>query len=278
MFDAVKRIFWLWGESFKSMGRVSTFVPFIIYAFIQFGILVSLVNFINPPFAGFYVAMIKKLFNEAALHYPAFYYIISPMFNQINMIISGFIGIIIISLATQLFARQYRNRDSEIGTAIGVSFQKYGALLVVWIIETALTLLIIIGLPLLLNKIFVPSYTVSRVFELIGLLTGIVVSSMFAYTTALIVLDNQSIGGGISKTLAIFGKHSFISYVIVAVPTLAYFPLSFVLRKVDLIITKFSPEMITTLLAVGIVLTIFTSYVQIGSITRFYLSITERKR
>ncbi|MBN2009287.1 hypothetical protein JW960_08065 [candidate division KSB1 bacterium] len=278
MFDGVKRIFWLWGQCFKSMGRVSTFVPFVLYALVQLGVLISLINFINPPFANIYIPIIKKFFNAAALHYPTFYVFVAPLFNQINLVLSGIIGIVLIAMATKLFAQKFRDEAGAFGEATGTSFKKYGSLFVVWLIETVLTLVIIIGLPTLLKKIFDPDYRMMQIFEFAGLLLGILVASLFAYTTALIVLDNQSIGESLSKTLKIFSRYSFTSYVIVAVPTLAYFPLSFILRKVDFLITKFSPEMITTLLGFGILLTFFTSYLQIGSITRFYLLVTERKR
>ncbi len=278
MMDKIKRIFWLWGQCFTAMGRVSTFVPFLIYALIQLGLLLSLADAVNSPLAGLYISIIRKLFSENALHYPNFFFILTPLYNQLNLVLSGIIGTIIIGVATMLFAGKFTDKTISVGQAFANTFSKYGALIVVWIIETILTLVFIIGLPYILNKFFMPDYRTGQIFELMGLILGILVVSMFAYTTALIVLNNQTIGASLSKTFKLFGKNGGTSFILVAVPSLMYFPLSYLLRKVNVIIDKFSPEMIAVLLGFGILLTLFTSYFQIGSITRLYLIQLERKR
>lgn len=278
MIGNLKRLFWLWKQCFKSMRNLNTFLPFIVYAILQLFFLYGLVNFVNPPFSGIFIPIIKKFFGESALHYPNFFFVLTALFNQMNLVISGIFGIIIIGAATYLFSASFNEEHFGSGTAFGKTLPKYGSLFVLWFLETALTLAMVIGLPLLLTNFLQPDYRSGQIIELGGLFLGIFVASMFAYTTALIILDNQTLGRSISLTLSIFKKNPFISFLLVAVPTLMYFPISFLSKKPHLFINKFSPEMLATLLGTGVILSMITSYFQIGSITRFYLLLTEKQR
>lgn len=273
-----KRLFWLWMQCFKSMRRLSTFVPFFLYAMLQTALLFSLVNFSQAPFSNLFIPVIRKLFGEPALHYPNFYLVLSPLYSQINIVFSGLIGIVIIGMATYVFAGAFKNERCSISKSFRVTIPKYGILFIIWIIETAFTLLMVIGLPMLLKNLLQPAYSIGRVFDMIGLLFAIIVASFFAYTTVLIILDRQKLGAALKNTFSIFKRNSITTFILIAVPTLIYFPINFFTGKAPVLINKFSPEMIILILGVGIFISFFTSYVQIGSITRFYLLLKESRR
>lgn len=273
----LKRFFWLWLQCFKSMRSVQTFVPFLLYAIIQTVLLFALINFSKPPFSGLFVPIIRSLFGEPALHYPNFFMVLSPLYSQINIILSGLIGIVIIGMATYTFAGAFNGEPGGLGKSLKITFPKYGTLFVIWIIETALTLVMIIGVPRLLDILLQPSYRMSRIFELVGLLLAIFIASIFAYTTVLIILDKQKLFQSIAKTFSIFKKNAGTSFFLVAVPTLLYFPINFLTRKAPVLMTKFSPEIIVLLLGTGILISLFSSYFMIGSITRFYLLLSKSK-
>lgn len=278
MMENVKRLFWLWQQCFKSMKNMKTFIPFVIYALLQGVLLYSLVNFIKSPFSGLFIPLIRKIFGEPALHYPNFFYVITPFFNQINLIIGGLIGVIIIAMATIIFTKNFRNESAGIGESISISFSKYISLFIVWIIESVLTITIIVGIPMLLNKFLQPEYRVSQIIEFGSLILGILVASIFAFTTILIVVDGEKFGRSLSRTFLIFRNNIITTFMLVAVPTLIYFPVSYLSKKTNILISKFSPEIMVVILSTGILITLFTSYFQIGSITRFYLLLTEKRR
>lgn len=273
-----KRLIWLWMQCFKSMRSLNTFVPFLLYAIIQVLLLFSLLNFATSPFSNLFVPIIRKLFGEPALHYPNFFLILSPLYSQINIILSGFIGIIIIGMATYLFAGTFNGESYKVGQSFKITLPKYGMLFIIWIIETALTFVMIVGVPKLLNSLLQPSYRMDRIFELVGLLLAIAIASIFAYTTVLIILDKQKLFQSIAKTFSIFKKNAVTSFILVALPTLLYFPINYLTRKAPILITKFSPESIVILLGAGILISFFSSYFMIGSITRFYLLLSETKK
>ena len=186
-----KRLFWLWIQCFKSMRNFKIFAPFLIYTILQAVLLYSLINFSKPPFSSVLVPLIRDIFGEQALHYPNFYIILTPLYSQINVILSGIFGIIFVGMATKLFAGNFQNHKTSLGEAFKTAMGKYGILFLIWVVVTVLTLLLIIGLPFLLKEFLQPQYLLGRIFDLVGLLFAIILSSMFAYSTVLIVLERK---------------------------------------------------------------------------------------
>jgi len=278
MLEKIKRLIWLWIQCIKAMPNITIVVPFFIYAILQIFILYTLVNFVHSPFSGLLIPLIRNLFGEPALHYPIFFYILAPLYSQINIFLSGFLGIIVVGTATHLFALNFKNYKPGLSQAFKMTIPKYGELFVIWIIESVLTLLMIIGFPLVIDLIFQPEYMVGRIIEFVGLFFGIAMASVFAYTTALIVLAKKTIIESLALTFIIFKKDTFTTVMLVAIPTLLYFPINYLTGKAIVLIPKFSPEIIATLLSIGILISFFSSYFQIGTITRFYLLLIERKK
>lgn len=273
----MKRFIWLWLQCFKSLSP-KTLLPFFVNAVIQIFVVYSLVNFIHSPFSKIFIPWIRRFFGEGALHYPNFYYAINPLYNQMSLIISGLFGIVIIGIATQLFATNFRGGKPSLNTAFQATMPRYGVLFLIWIIESVCVYATILGLPAILNHFLQPEYRISRIFDLGGVLLGILIGSVFAYTSAIVVLERQGLIGALVRTISIFKKNVFTSFFLIAVPTFIYFPISFILRKSNYLIAKFSPEIIAAIIIIGIIVSLFTSYIQIGTITRFYLFINERKR
>jgi len=256
------------------MKVIKTFFPFLTYAVLQGAILAILVFFAYPPFSSVLVPLIRKLFGEAALHYPNNFIVLSPLFDQANFILSGIVGIVIIGMATHMFASLFRNRDPSLKKGLQVTLPKYGLLFVVWIIESALILCMVTGLPVLLNKVIQPGYQLVRIIKVGSFLLGILVGAMFAYTSALIVLDHRGIFRAISQSLSIFSGNALTSFFLIAIPSFLYFPINFLGRKAPFLVTKFAPEVVVIILAVGIVIALFANYILVGTVTRFYLLVT----
>ena len=274
----LKRLFWLWIQCFKSMRNVKTFAPFLIYAILQVALLYSLINFSQSPFSSLLVPIIRKIFGEPALHYPNFYMILTSLYSQINIMLSGIFGIVFVGMATHLFALNFKDNKTSLGEAFKTTMSKYLILFLIWVVASVLMLLMIIGLPFVLKEFLQPQYLLGRIFDIVGLLFGIIVSAMFAYSTVLVVLERKKFSQAISNTFSIFFKNSGTSFFLVAVPTAFYFPISYLSRRIDIIFSKFSPETMVTVLAVGIFIAFLSSYFQVGSVTRFYLLLKETKR
>jgi len=278
MIQILKGLFWIWKQSLQSMRNMKTLVPFMLYAILQLFLLYTLVNFFNAPFSYAMIPVIKNLFGESALHYPHFYHFLPPLYNQMNLIISGIFGIMLIGTATHLFAAYFQKTTTGIRSAFSVTLKNYGVLFILWIIETLINILIIIGIPLIINNFLQIGYPASRIVQYSAFFVSIIFTSIFAYSTALVILDKQSLLKAISKTCSTFKNNALMSLLLVGIPTLIYLPINFLIEKTDLLIAKFSPEIIVIILGSGILITFFTNYIQIGTITRFYIMLSERRQ
>lgn len=278
MLNWFKRILWLWYQCFVSMKNMKTFIPFLLYAAIQFFILVSIVNFVSPPVAFVYIPIIRQLFGDWALHYPSFFFILTPLFNQINFLLSGLLGVVLIGMATSMFADQFQSNQMSLSRAAQRTGNKYGILMVIWLIESILTMAAVVGFPYILDIFFHLEYQVERLTELIGLFLGIIITSLFAYTTALVMLSNCRLSESLSHTFLIFRKNSLTTFILVAIPTAVYLPVSYIAGKANVIMVKFSPETISIILGLGIIISLFTNYFQINTITRLYLHVTDKNK
>jgi len=278
MTGKIKRLIWLWIQCFKSMRVVKIFVPLLIYAIFQLLLLFSLSHFTEFPFSGFLVPFVRNFFGEVALHYPNFYFILASLYGQGNIVLSGVIRIVLVAMATYLFAAYFSNAKPNLRKAFKVAVSHYGVLFMIWFLASALTLMMVVGLPYLMNRFLQPGYMLSRVFDVLGFLLGLVATSMFAYATVLVVLRKQKLAPAISNTFSIFFQNAGTSFFLIAIPTVFYLPIRYLSRRVDLLFAKYSPETIITVLAIGIFISLLSSYFQIGSITRFYLLLADEKK
>lgn len=278
MMGKVRRLLFVWGQCFRSMKNGSTYVPFLIYAMVQVLLLYALNNFARSPFSYVLVPLVRRLFGEPALHYPNYYLVFSSLYSQLNIVLSGLVGIVIIGAATYIFAAGFAGRKVSVGQALRTTMQKYGILFIAWLMVSVAVFAVILGLPYVLMRLLQPDYMVGRIIDLLGLLMGILTASIFSYTSALIILDNQKLLKTMSTTIAIFKRNAITTFVLVAIPTLLYFPISYLCRRIDLILSKFSAEMVVVLLGIGIMITFIAGYIQTSSITRFYLLLTEKRK
>ncbi|MFQ5770421.1 MAG: hypothetical protein ACE5HX_07790, partial [bacterium] len=106
----------------------------------------------------------------------------------------------------------------------------------------------------------------------------ILIGAMFAYTTAVIVIDNHSIFYSIKRSFTIFFNHPFISYALIGIPAIILLPIELLKSKSLLIVTKFFPEVVLAIVVLGIFISVVTNCWMVGTITKFYLSITRKSR
>ena len=70
MLDYLLRYIKLWDESVRMLRSPSVLAPFIIFAAMQFLVLVCLGLFFVPPLSTVMVPVVERLGGEEALHYP----------------------------------------------------------------------------------------------------------------------------------------------------------------------------------------------------------------
>ncbi len=270
--EKLNLFFWAWVQTARSVKTLKLFVPFLIYAILQGGILIGLIHFAYPPFSSILPPLYRRFFGPMALHYPQCMVFLPDMFHRVDILLSGIIGIGVIGMATQLFATRFNGESPQLKEGIRKVLPLYGVLFIIWILETALVLGFVQGFPRLLA---VSTPLEGKFLRTLSTLLGIIVGAAFAYTSVLVVWEKKGLLRALRGSFSLFAQNPFSSFSLVAVPIGLRLPLDWVLSKGGFLISRFTPELICWLLAFYIGFSILTNYFLIGSITGFYLLVKE---
>ncbi|MFQ5639888.1 MAG: hypothetical protein ACE5IR_18060 [bacterium] len=262
-------------DCMKTMRSPRVFYPFFFYALFQLLIVAAIAYFAYPPFSSVLVPLFKKYFGEQALHYPNNYVLLNPLFEWTNIFLSGLIGVLVIGSGTLIFVSHYQNKPPSFAKSLRLTGSKYLKLLGVWFFETSVLLTVLIGLPYLLSS---QAQANSKIIQAVSWLTpifAVLVGAVFAYTTAVIVIDNRGVFTAIKNSFSIFLDHPVFSYALIGIPAFFVLPLELLKSKSPLLVTKFFPEVVLALVVIGIVISVLASCWVVGTVTRFYLSLTK---
>ncbi len=265
-------LLWSWKETLTAARKPIVLLPFFVYALAQAFIVAGLIFFMYPPFSFFFIPLQRMLGGEMALHYPNYFLGLPQAFDLLNLVLSGILGIGVVGLATVLFAAN--GRHAPLSARVKIVVGRYGQLFCAWAIETALSLAVIYGCAAWAASMpeFDRYLTVARVLGVI------LVSALFAFTSALIVLERRSFPGAIAKSLQLFGRYGLFAFVMIGLPSLLQLPVQFVLSKSAVIVQKLNPEIIAGVVAAGILAAMISNYLIIGAITNLYRLVAFEKK
>ncbi len=264
--------FWSWKQALQSCRKPVTFLPFAGYAMVQLLVLAGLFLFIHPPFSLIFLPLQRALFGEEALHYPNNFIFMPQMFEILNVALSAVLGILVVGWATVLF---FRNSDAQPSKRDTVSVRKrYFHLLGAWASETGLMFVIIFGFVWLAKKVpDVATYlTAARAFGVI------LISAIFAFATALILLENKPFWSALTQSVKMFAGYALVTLFLVGLPTILQLPVQFLLSNSAKIIRRLNPEVITFVIAGGVFAATLSNYFIIGTVTHLYRGISREAR
>jgi hypothetical protein len=138
-----------------------------------------------------------------------------------------------------------------------------------------LLLSIFIGAPDLLSRVEFFANKGNLPIQLVTAFLVMIIGAMFAYTTALIILEKRGILPAISKSLLLFKKYPIISLLLIGIPTVIRIPVDLLSSKTQFLISKFIPEMVGVVLILSILISIFANYFLVGTVTRYFLLVKD---
>ena len=259
-------------SALKSLKKPLLWVPFILFALIQFLLLLALVNFYIPFLSFALIPVIKKVMGEFVLHYPVYFLFLPKIFSRANLLLSGVLGIISLGWATYLFFSYFLpDKKVKLVEGLKIVFSKYLLLLGVWAIETVIILAWFFFLSRAGKGFLGGSFKKELVFEIFGLCSGVVFYGFFAFTLAAIMLSGKNIFTAIGLSVSIYKRNFFSTYFFVLLPNLLTLPFTFMNRNAAFLISRFNPEVIILILILEIGISMIANYILISTLTRFYL-------
>jgi hypothetical protein len=259
--------FWTWRQTFQSLRKPATLLPFAGYAAAQLLLLAGLFFFIYPPFSFTFLPLQKALYGEAALHYPNNFIVMPQMFEILNLVLAGVLGTLAIGHATVLF---FNSGEAKPTRRMAISVSKcYFHLLGAWFVETALVLLVMFGFDSLFKRMpDMEAYiTTFRVLTVIG------VSTLFAFPAALILIDEKPFWTALPQSIKLAASYAVITFLLIGLPTLLQLPVDFLLSNSAKLARKLNPEIITGVIAIGVFVAMASNYFIVGTVTHLYRGI-----
>jgi len=277
--DLVARIntlLWTWIQSLRSVKRISLFFPFLLFALLQFGLLLLLIFFYLPPLSVLLIPLIRLFSMEGALHYPQFYFFMPGLFSQFNgWILNPLISWLFVGAATLMFAGWYRGGPVKTGPALGRAMKRALPLFTVGLAEWAVIRVVMLLFRHLSTSVLKWGAQSPRLFILAGFFIGIVFIVPFAYTSAEVVLRDRGIFGALRGSFGLARRNLGLTYLLFAVPSLILLAMNLFLQSAPIIVTRTSPTVIVVLLVFQIIMTAAVNFLIVGALTALYLRTTE---
>jgi predicted small integral membrane protein len=252
----------------SSLRRPAIWFPFLIIALVQVLVLLLLVSFHRPLAQQLGVPLVELLGGEPATPYPVFYLALPMMFGRASLVISVLIASVALGAATLLFARSFgfQGRSAPWPTA----FRRSPTL----IILTVLLVGILMGLGFL--RLSLPEtlqYSRAGRWGIRGadLALLIVIQCFVVYTTAWVMLHGHSVWSALRDSIRVARRTLLPTLLVVGIPLILQFPLSYATGRADFFVAKFDPEIVTLLLATKLVGDLLMTFIIVGATTRLFL-------
>ncbi len=255
----LNRLIDLYITALKTSLKGGVWLPFIILGFLYFAILIILVNYTNPyiyPILSPIIAFLMK--DNASLfgHYPTLYLLLPYLFQWFKIAA----GIIFEGLAvglTAILVLKVLNSRRFFDLKLSFARNRWFQLALAWTLITALLWTVNRYLPVVFSEQLAFSPRRQMAFDLALRLLTVGLYSIFIYVLPALIVYKNSIVAAFRTSFSLFFKNPIFSFFLAFIPILLTWPISYITGNTNIIIEKFSPELVFYILGAGI----FTDFV-----------------
>lgn len=250
----LNRLVGLYLTSLKTILRGGVLLPFVIYGFLQFAILVILNNYTSPYIYPILAPIADFLMEEKAAlldHYPTMYLLLPYFFQWLKIAVGIIFEGLAIGLTVVLVLKVLAPRRSA-DLKLGFARNRWIQLALAWTLITALLWVVNWYLPTAISKELLYSPKRQMVFDLAMRLLTVGLYAIFIYVIPALIVYKDSLVGSFRTSFSLFVKNPIFTFFLALIPILLTWPISFMIKSGNVIIEKFSPELIFYLLGAGI--------------------------
>ncbi len=269
----LNRLIGLYVAAIKLSGKGKIWMPFLIYALLQLLLLLLCVSYVNPvinPILSPMVAWLGSGADQLYSHYPGLYVMLPQVFQWSKL----FLGIIFEGLVTGITALlflQYFGGMKRSEIKVSSAFGKWGQLLIVWFFITALLVVLNRFVPELLRGFVSGSPRRLAALEVFMRLFTVFVYSFFVYAIPALVVEKLNIGGAIRASVRYFAQYPIFTFFLALLPYLLTVPVTYITGNSDVIVAKFSPELVYYVLLAGILIDLVMNFLLTGAVVKFLI-------
>ena len=248
-----------WEDTIWMLRTPSVIAPFIIFAAIQFLVLVCLALFHVPPLATLMVPVVELLGGDEALHYPMHLILLPRLYHIVYLPLVIVAGFGLYGWAVSLMVEHHERAGVEIDRRQRRSVK---SLIPALIVLGVVYVVSVTGLQLLASSLagVIAHPRAASIVSLAGVVAIVVVQSLIVYSVYFLVVRTANPLEALAASVGFGRRHLGLTSFVVSTVFLIHLPIDYLVQRADKVVQKFDPELVFVLLAAGIVVEIATSY------------------
>jgi hypothetical protein len=257
---------------FINIFRLSTWSPFLFLAGIQTIFLILITNFNLPGFASLIMPLLKLILPVSLIHYPQ-YYLAAPMIYSLidSFILGPSIWLIAVAAAIYKLNESYDGEKISLAQSKNVALSIYSKLLLLWLIQTALMVAIVLIPTWWFSTLLADTPRRSLAAKFMLQMAGFGISAFMIYTIPGIIIGKKSLGKAIGDSIKICFHNLFFSFFVIFLPGIVKLIIDLLATHfAPLIIYNYNPDIILWLLYSEIAIGIFLNLFIYGTATYAY--------
>ena len=202
---------------FKHFLKGRVWLPFFLYALLQFLVLLAVRNYVHPmvyPVLSPLVALFGERPAQIFSHYPGLFLMLPSVAQWVKLALGVLFEGLAVGIVSVYFLRLYSNERP----AVSLAFGKWPTLLIVWTIITAILMAINWFLPTLFTDMLYLNPRRQFVFGVGLRLLTVVIYSVFLYAVPSIIVYKNGIIGALKDSVRLFIRHPFFTFFLALVP------------------------------------------------------------
>lgn len=240
--------------------------PFVIFAAMQFLVLVCLALFFVSPLSAVMVPVVERIGGEHALHYPTHMVLLPRMYHLVYLPLAVVAGFVLFGWAVSMMVEYYEHMGVKISRRAGRKTSQLIPSLMVLGLIFVLSVTAIQFLFAYLGNLLTGAWP-GRVMWLAGVAGSIAVQILLVYSVFFLVTKASNPFEAVAKSAGFGRRSAGLTGLIVFTVFLIHLPVDYLTQRPDAVALKFDPQLVFVLLATGIVLEIFTNFFLFASTT-----------
>ncbi len=251
-FDTFRRSYAYAARALK--GDPAVFLPFLIFAGIEFISLIGLYLAPQAPFRSVLGPIITTFWGKQYLHYPGNFFLLPKLANLARMVLSVVVGSLLTGIAVALLYKK----------PVLTALRKYAHFLVVIFLLLFIFYMTNRQIHIFLVKYFSAGHKnllmvganmwLGPVSIAISQLLALIMQSLLAYAIPVLILTDAKFPGAIGRSVVCFFRNPLITLCLVGFPMLIALPLIFINYNSVFLMDTFMPEIVLWVGVLGVVI------------------------
>jgi len=259
---------------FKQIFKGRLWLPFFLYALLQFIILIAVRNYVHPAVYPV-LSPVVELFGERPAnifsHYPGLFLMLPTVAQWVKLVLGVLFEGLVVGVVSVYCLRMFSDQRPNLSLAIA----KWPTLLIVWTVITAVLMAINWFVPGLFTDLLYLNPRRQLMFGVGMRLLTVAVYSLFIYAVPSVIVYKNGVIEALKDSVRLFIRNPIFTFFLALVPYLLSVPISYALENVDTIVAKFTPELVFYLIIVSLVIDMIVNVLVTGTVVKVLVAENE---